>query len=57
MITAAHIGVGIAGVEGTAATNSADYAIGTFRFLHTLLFVHGFYSYIRVSKLVAGSAA
>ena len=29
MITAAHVGVGIAGVEGTAATNSADYAIGT----------------------------
>jgi magnesium-transporting ATPase (P-type) len=52
MITAAHVGVGIAGVEGTAATNSADYAIGTFRYLHTLLFVHGFYSYQRVSKLV-----
>ena len=52
MITAAHIGVGIAGVEGTAATNSADYAIGTFRMLHRLLFVHGFYSYQRTSKLV-----
>ena len=24
----AHVGVGISGVEGTAATNSADYAIG-----------------------------
>ncbi len=52
MITAAHVGVGIAGVEGTAAVNSADYAIGTFRFLHTLLFVHGFWSYQRISKLV-----
>jgi len=52
MITAAHIGVGIAGVEGTAATNSADYAIGTFRMLHTLLFVHGYWSYQRVSNLV-----
>jgi hypothetical protein len=52
MIMAAHIGVGIAGVEGTAATNSADYAIGTFRMLHTLLFKHGLWSYIRVSKLV-----
>jgi magnesium-transporting ATPase (P-type) len=52
MITAAHIGVGIAGVEGTAATNSADYAIGTFRMLHSLLFVHGFWSYQRVASLV-----
>lgn len=33
-------------------TNSADYAIGTFRMLHSLLFVHGFYSYQRTSKLV-----
>lgn len=31
MITAAHIGVGIAGVEGTAATNAADYAIGQWK--------------------------
>ena len=52
MIQAAHIGVGIAGVEGTAATNSADYAIGSFRMLHTLLFVHGYWSYQRQSKLV-----
>jgi len=52
MITAAHIGVGIAGVEGTAAANSADYALGTFRMLHTLLFVHGFWSYRRISILV-----
>jgi magnesium-transporting ATPase (P-type) len=52
MIMAAHVGVGIAGVEGTAATNSADYAIGTFRMLHTLLFVHGFWSYNRMTALV-----
>lgn len=52
MIQAAHIGVGIAGIEGTAAANASDYAIGTFRFLHPLLFVHGFWSYHRVSKLV-----
>jgi magnesium-transporting ATPase (P-type) len=38
MIKAAHVGVGIAGIEGTAAVNSADYAVGTFRMLHTLLF-------------------
>jgi len=52
MITAAHVGVGIAGVEGTAATNSADYAIGTFHMLHTLLFVHGVWNYERVGILV-----
>ena len=52
MIQAAHIGVGIAGVEGTAATNSADYAIGSFRMLHTLLFVHGYWSYQRQARLV-----
>lgn len=52
MIKAAHVGVGISGVEGTAAVNSADYAIGTFRMLHTLLFVHGFWSYNRMSRMV-----
>ena len=52
MIAEAHIGVGIAGVEGTAATNTADYAVGSFRMLHTLLFVHGYWSYQRQSKLV-----
>merc|ERR1712091_226533 len=52
MITAAHIGLGIAGVEGTAATNASDYAVGTFRMLHTLLFKHGFWSYHRIAKLV-----
>src|SRR5262245_61566818 len=52
MIMAAHVDVGIAGIEGTAATNSSDYAIGTFRMLHTLLFVHGFWSYARMATLV-----
>jgi phospholipid-transporting ATPase len=28
MITAAHIGVGISGLEGQQAARSADYAIG-----------------------------
>jgi len=52
MITAANIGIGISGVEGTAATNAADYALGSFRMLHTLLFVHGFWCYKRVALLV-----
>eukprot|EP00808_Paulinella_micropora_P007559 g34298.t1 len=52
MITAAHVGVGIAGVEGTAAVNSADYAIGSFMLLHTLIFVHGAWNYARTAELV-----
>ena len=52
MIQAAHVGIGISGVEGTAATNCADYALGTFRMLHPLIFVHGFWNYHRMANLV-----
>jgi len=52
MLQAAHIGIGIAGVEGTAAVNAADYALGTFHMLHPLIFVHGFWSYQRIASLV-----
>ena len=41
MITSAHIGVGIIGVEGKQAARASDYAIGEFRFLKKLLFFHG----------------
>ncbi|WAQ91106.1 hypothetical protein PtA15_13A507 [Puccinia triticina] len=41
MIQEAHIGVGIAGLEGAQASMSADYALGQFRFLTKLLLVHG----------------
>lgn len=51
MIRRASIGVGISGLEGTAASRAADYAIAQFRFLHTLLFVHGQWCYRRISKL------
>jgi len=33
MINAAHIGVGISGLEGMQAARAADYSIGQFRFL------------------------
>lgn len=46
------IGVGISGREGRHASNSADFAIGQFRFLVPLLLKHGRYNYIRGSKLV-----
>lgn len=52
MIQEAHIGVGIAGLEGAQASMSADYAIGQFRFLTKLLLVHGRWCYIRVAEMV-----
>eukprot|EP01012_Entosiphon_sulcatum_P039111 TRINITY_DN5119_c0_g2_i1.p1 TRINITY_DN5119_c0_g2~~TRINITY_DN5119_c0_g2_i1.p1 ORF type:complete len:2092 (+),score=538.26 TRINITY_DN5119_c0_g2_i1:622-6897(+) len=52
MIQAAHVGIGISGMEGQQAANSADYAIGQFRYLQRLMMLHGRWSYIRVSRLI-----
>ncbi|KIJ26520.1 hypothetical protein M422DRAFT_272396 [Sphaerobolus stellatus SS14] len=52
MIQAAHVGVGISGVEGLQAARPADVAISQFRFLKKLLLVHGAWSYRRLSKLI-----
>lgn len=52
MIQAADIGVGVSGEEGLQAVNSSDYAIGQFRYLCRLLFVHGHWSYARNSKMI-----
>lgn len=52
MINAAHIGVGISGVEGQQAVSASDYAIGQFKYLQNLLFVHGRESYRKNSYLV-----
>jgi phospholipid-transporting ATPase len=52
MIQAAHVGVGISGVEGLQAARSADVAIGQFRYLKKLLLVHGAWSYQRISKVI-----
>lgn len=52
MINEAKVGVGICGKEGRHAANSADFAIGQFRFLSTLMLKHGRYNYIRCAKLV-----
>ncbi|ETW75063.1 P-type ATPase [Heterobasidion irregulare TC 32-1] len=52
MIQAAHVGIGISGVEGLQAARSADIAISQFRFLKKLLLVHGAWSYQRLSKLI-----
>jgi phospholipid-transporting ATPase len=52
MIQAAHIGVGISGMEGLQAARSADVSIGQFRYLRKLLLVHGAWSYQRISKAI-----
>ena len=52
MIQAAHIGVGISGVEGLQAARSADVAIAQFRYLQKLLLVHGAWSYQRITKTI-----
>jgi phospholipid-translocating ATPase len=55
MIQEAHVGIGITGREGLQAARSSDYSIAQFRFLSNLLFVHGRWSYVRVSKFVLGT--
>ena len=47
MILAAHLGVGISGLEGQQAARASDYSIGQFRFLKNLLFHHGRENYRR----------
>ena len=52
MITSAHIGVGIVGVEGMQASRASDYSIGQFSFIRRLLLVHGRESYRKNSLVV-----
>jgi len=52
MIKAAHVGIGISGLEGLQAAMSSDVSIAQFRFLVPLLLVHGTWSYERTSKLI-----
>jgi phospholipid-transporting ATPase len=53
MITAAHIGVGISGLEGQQAVRAADYGIGKFKFLKNLLYCHGREAYRRNSYAIS----
>eukprot|EP01035_Chromulina_nebulosa_P018205 gene18205-23867_t len=55
MIHAARVGVGINGKEGRHASNSADFAIGQFRFLVPMLLEHGRFNYIRCSNGFSGT--
>ncbi|KAN0083007.1 hypothetical protein V8E54_002095 [Elaphomyces granulatus] len=52
MIQAAHVGVGISGVEGLQAARAADVSIAQFRYLRKLLLVHGAWSYQRISRVI-----
>ncbi|KAJ3307993.1 hypothetical protein HDU76_004196 [Blyttiomyces sp. JEL0837] len=55
MLQSAHVGVGITGREGLAASRASDYAIAQFRFLQPLMFIHGRYAYVRVSLFTLGT--
>ena len=52
MICAAHVGVGIAGLEGQQAVRASDYAIAQFSYLKRLLFVHGRECYRKNAVLI-----
>ena len=52
MIKRAHIGVGLYGKEGMRAVQASDYGLVEFKSLWKLLFVHGRWSYIRISEMI-----
>ncbi|KAG8519165.1 Phospholipid-transporting ATPase IK [Galemys pyrenaicus] len=52
VLTAADIGVGLAGQEGMQAVQNSDYVLAQFCFLQRLLLVHGRWSYMRVCKFL-----
>lgn len=52
MIQEAHIGIGLYGKEGMRAVQASDYGLVDFKSLWKLLFVHGRWSYIRISEMI-----
>ena len=52
MIQEAHIGVGLYGEEGMRAVQASDFALVRFKGLWKLIFVHGKWSYIRISEMI-----
>jgi phospholipid-transporting ATPase len=52
MITEAHVGVGIKGVEGQQAARAADFSIGEFKALKRLMFFHGRENYRKNTNLI-----
>ncbi|XP_021296402.1 LOW QUALITY PROTEIN: phospholipid-transporting ATPase 1 [Herrania umbratica] len=52
MIQMADVGVGISGQEGRQAVMASDFAMGQFRFLVSLLLVHGHWNYQRMGYMI-----
>jgi len=52
MITAAHVGIGIKGVEGHQAARASDYAIGEFKHLRKLTLYYGRENYRKNTNLI-----
>ena len=52
MITLADVGIGIRGLEGSEAARNSDFAIGEFRNLKPLMYIHGRENYRRNSVLL-----
>ena len=52
MIQEAHVGIGISGKEGQQAVNASDFAIAQFRFLETLVLIHGRWNFMRLSVVM-----
>lgn len=52
MITAAHVGIGIKGVEGQQAARASDYSVGEFKILRRLTLFYGREAYRKNSLLI-----
>ena len=52
MIMEANIGIGIYGEEGMSAVQASDFAIGEFKLLKRLIFIHGRVNLYRISKMI-----
>ena len=52
MIQEAHVGIGISGKEGKQAVNASDFAIAQFRFLESLILIHGRWDFMRQATVV-----
>jgi len=52
MIQEAHVGIGISGKEGKQAVNASDFSIAQFRFLESLILIHGRWDFFRQSIVV-----
>jgi magnesium-transporting ATPase (P-type) len=48
----ANIGIGIYGEEGMSAVQASDFALGEFKLLKRLLFIHGRINLYRISKMI-----